>query len=144
LELAHARGADRVVRMDRLDPAASFDELRSLTPDGFDVVIDATGAPSVLAQTISLTRTGGTVFVYGMTPEQTVWPVPPYEIFRRELTIKGSFAQQFSFDRAVAALRGGRVDTTALITDRFGLDEYGSALAAVADSHSVKAVIVPS
>lgn len=144
LELAQARGADRVVRMDRLDPAASFDELRSLTTDGFDVVIDATGAPSVLTQTISLTRTGGTVFVYGMTPEESAWPVPPYEIFRRELTIKGSFAQQFSFDRALAALRGGRVDTTGLITDRFGLDEYGAALAAVADSNSVKAVIVPS
>ena len=66
-----------------------------------------------------------------------------HEIFRRELTIKGSFAQQFAFDRALSALRGGRVDPVGIITKRFSLDEYGDALAAVADSSVVKAVIVP-
>jgi threonine dehydrogenase-like Zn-dependent dehydrogenase len=44
--------------------------------------------------------------------ESASWPVAPYDVFRRELTIKGSFAQQFSFDRALAYLRSGRVDTT--------------------------------
>jgi D-arabinitol dehydrogenase (NADP+) len=106
-------------------------------------VIDATGAPAVLAPTLSLTRTGGTIFVYGMTPEATQWSVAPYEIFRRELTIKGSFAQQFSFDRALTALRTGRVDPDGLITKRFPLDDYQGALQAVADSAVVKAVIVP-
>ena len=67
----------------------------------------------------------------------------PYDIFRRELTIKGSFAQQFSFDRALTALRTGRVDSAGLITHRFGLEEYGDALAAVADSSVVKSVLVP-
>jgi len=40
-------------------------------------------------------------------------PISPYDVFRRELTIKGSFAQCFSFDRAVLALRHGRVRSTA-------------------------------
>src|SRR5215210_1866642 len=143
LELARARGADQTVQIDRADPELAESRLRSLAPAGFDVVIDATGAPSVLGPTLSLTRTGGTVFVYGMTPEATRWPVAPYDIFRRELTIKGSFAQQFSFDRALSALRTGRVDPTGLITHRFGLEQYGEALAGVADSAVVKAVIIP-
>lgn len=142
LELARAGGADRVVLLDRADPAASLAELRSESPDGFDVVVDATGAVAVLDQTIALTRTGGTVFVYGMTAEAAGWTVPPYEIFRRELTIKGSFAQQFSFDRAVDHLRSGRIDPTGFITHRFALADYAEALAAVADSRCVKAVIV--
>jgi D-arabinitol dehydrogenase (NADP+) len=78
-----------------------------------------------------------------MTPEATLWPIAPYDIFRRELTIKGSFAQQFSFDRALTALRTGRVDTEGLITKRFPLDDYQEALRAVADSAVVKAVMVP-
>jgi D-arabinitol dehydrogenase (NADP+) len=143
LELARSRGADEIVQLDRNRPELAESRLRSLAPAGFDVVIDATGAPSVLGPTLSLTRTGGTVFVYGMTPEATQWPVAPYDIFRRELTIKGSFAQQFSFDRALRALRTGRVDPTGLISRRFGLDEYAEALAAVADSGVVKAVLVP-
>jgi D-arabinitol dehydrogenase (NADP+) len=143
LELARARGADGLVAMDRSDPEVALGRLRQLAPSGFDVVIDATGAPSVLGPTLSLTRTGGTVFVYGMTPEATQWPVAPYDIFRRELTITSSFAQQFSFDRALAALRTGRVDPNGLISRRFGLDAYADALAAVADSSVVKAVLVP-
>ena len=143
LELARLRGADQLVQLDRADPAVSQRRLRQLAPDGFDVVIDATGAPAVLAQTLALTRTGGTVFVYGMTPETTQWPVAPYDIFRRELTIKGSFAQQFSFDRALTALRTGRVDPTDLISRRYGLGDYAAALGAVADSAVVKAVLVP-
>lgn len=143
LDLAAARGADHLVRMDRADPAAATAELHRLAPDGFDVVIDATGSPGVLALTLGLTRTGGTVFVYGMTPEATAWPVAPYDIFRRELTVKGSFAQQFSFDRALAALRSGRVPTDGLVDRRFGLEDYGAALDAVADSAVVKSVVVP-
>ncbi len=143
LELAAARGADVVVQLDRADPEGSRTRLRELAPEGFDVVIDATGALAVLGTTLGLVRTRGTVFVYGMTAEAAQWPVAPYDIFRRELTIKGSFSQQFSFDRALSALRNGRVDPRGIITRRFGLDEYGDALAAVADSSVVKAVIVP-
>jgi D-arabinitol dehydrogenase (NADP+) len=143
LDLARAGGADRTVVVDRNNPAACFEELRQAAPDGFDVVIDATGALVVLSQTLPLTRTGGTVFVYGMTPESAVWPLAPYDIFRRELTIKGSFAQQFSFDRALSALRRGRVKTQGMISRRFTLDAYDEALGAVADSSVVKAVIVP-
>jgi D-arabinitol dehydrogenase (NADP+) len=112
-------------------------------PAGFDVVIDATGALAVLGPTLGLTRTGGTIFVYGMTEEAAQWPVAPYDIFRRELTIKGSFAQQYSFDRALTALRTGRVDPTGIVTRRFGLEEYADALTAVSDSSVVKSVIVP-
>ena len=143
LDLARARGADRTVLLDRHNTAASFEELRQAAPDGFDVVIDATGALVLLAQTLALTRTGGTVFVYGMTPQTAVWPIAPYDIFRRELTIKGSFAQQFSFDRALSALRSGRVKTQGMVSRRFTLDAYGEALGAVADSSVVKALIVP-
>jgi D-arabinitol dehydrogenase (NADP+) len=143
LELARARGADEIVQMDRADPDSSERALHDLAPAGFDVVIDATGALPVLDLTLRLVRTGGTIFVYGMTAEAAQWSVAPYDIFRRELTIKGSFAQQFAFDRALTALRNGRVDPAGLVTRRFGLDQYAEALAAVADSSVVKAVLVP-
>jgi D-arabinitol dehydrogenase (NADP+) len=143
LDLLRSRGADETVRIER-GAVAPHPRLRELAPDGFDVVVDATGALPVLEQTVGLTRTGGTIFVYGMTPEKARWCVPSYEVFRRELTIKGSFAQQFSFDRSVAALRSGAVDTSGMITDRFGLDEYAEALRAVASSSTIKAVMVPN
>jgi D-arabinitol dehydrogenase (NADP+) len=143
LEVAKRHGADEIVQIDRADPEASTRRLRELAPEGFDVVVDATGTVAVLSRCVSLTRDGGTVFVYGMTEEAAELTVSPYEIFRRELVLKGSFSQAYSFDRAVSALRGGRVRTEGIITHRFGLDDYGAALAALADSACIKAVMQP-
>jgi D-arabinitol dehydrogenase (NADP+) len=143
LALAAGWGAGTVLA-ERATPEHTAERLRDLAPDGFDVVVDATGAPAVLAQCLPLTAVGGTVLVYGVTPERAVWPVSPYDVFRRELTIKGSFSQAYSFDRALRMLRTGRVRTDGMITHRFGLDGYGEALAAVAgDSGCLKAVVEP-
>ena len=79
-----------------------------------------------------------------MTPETASLAVSPYDVFRRELTIKGSFSQAFSFDRAMTLLRGGRVETDGMVTHQFGLAGYGAALAAVAgDTSCLKAIIEP-
>ena len=70
--------------------------------------------------------------------------ISPYDVFRREITIKGSFAEVSSFPQAIAALRSGRARTDGLITHRFGLDDYGAALEALRSDRSVhKIVIVP-
>jgi D-arabinitol dehydrogenase (NADP+) len=142
LELAAGFGADETVRVDRSAVEDSTKALRSIAPGGFDVVIDATGAPSVVAQCLQLVRDGGTVLFYGMTPESTELSIRPYEVFRRELTIKGSFAQAYSFDRALLALRTGRVRAEGLVTHRFGLADYARTLDAVAhDRTCIKAYL---
>ena len=42
----------------------------------------------------------------------------PYEIFRRELTIKGSFAQTHCFDRALIYLESGKLKVDAVVQRR--------------------------
>jgi D-arabinitol dehydrogenase (NADP+) len=142
LELAHHFGADVTVRIGREDPDAGAAALSDLAPEGFDIVIDATGALSVLNRALGMVRDGGTLFVYGMADKGARLPVSPYDVFRRELTIKGSFAQCFSFDRAVLALRHGRVRSDGLITHRFPLASYAQAVETVRNDRTcVKAVV---
>jgi D-arabinitol dehydrogenase (NADP+) len=108
------------------------------------VVVDATGSVDVLRDCLTFLGIGGTLFVYGMTEEAAQLVVSPYDIFRRELVIKGSFSQGFSFDRAITLLGSGRLSTEGLVTHRFGLPDYGRAIDAVAhDSSCIKAVIAP-
>jgi len=142
LELARHFGADGTVRIGREDPDAGAAALSDLAPEGFDIVIDATGALSVLNRALGMLRDGGTLFVYGMADEKVRLPVSTYDVFRRELTIKGSFAQCFSFDRAVLALRHGRVRSDGLITHRFPLASYPQAVETVRNDRTcVKAVV---
>ena len=144
LDTAAALGLDHTVRMTR-DAAANVELLRRASPtgDGYDVVVEATGVVAVGNICVPLTRNGGTVLVYGVTRPDERLSVSPYEIFRREITLKGSFAEMTTFAAAIAALRTGRVRTDGIITHRFSLDEYGDALHALtADPSAHKVVIV--
>jgi D-arabinitol dehydrogenase (NADP+) len=143
LELARDFGVDHTVLVDRSDPAAATAELLDRAPLGYDAVVEATGSPAVLAGCLPLTRTGGTVLVYGVAAESDSWAISPYEVFARELTIKGSFAQTHCFGRALRALAGGRVRTEGIVTDVVPLSSFDQALAAVRSSERVKAVVVP-
>jgi D-arabinitol dehydrogenase (NADP+) len=144
LALARAYGVDSAVQIARSNPGASLGVLRENVPDGYDVVVEATGAVAVGDLCLPLTRDGGTVLVYGMADEKAVLPIHPYELFRRELTLKGSFAQTHCFDRALAVLRSGRVRTEGIVTHEFHLGEYQSALETLRNDPScMKAAIIP-
>ncbi|MEU8824588.1 zinc-dependent alcohol dehydrogenase family protein [Streptomyces sp. NPDC048636] len=142
LEVARHLGVDETVRIDRAAPRTALRRLRTLAPSGFDAVIEATGAPAVMMMCPEVTRSGGTVLVYGMAGADDTVRLSPYEIFSRELTIKGSFAQTHCFDRALLALHTGRIRTDGIVTDRFPLERFGDALSAVAGSTSIKAVMM--
>lgn len=142
LDLARAAGATRTVLLDRDDPDGTTGRLRAEVPDGYDVVVDATGAPALQERSIGLVRDGGTVLLYGMAPEEATIAVSPNEVFRRQLTVQGSFTQAYSFDRAVAALRSGVVRTDGMVTHHYGLDDYGAALDAVSSDRSAVKVLV--
>lgn len=142
LDLAEQFGVDRTVLVDRADVAGAVERVRGLAPHGFDVVIEAAGVPELVERSVQLVKDGGTLMVYGMAGEQDRMQVSPYEIFRRELTLKGSFAQTHNFDRALAVLRSGRVQTQGIVTHQFPLDRYGAALAALTgDPTCLKAAI---
>ncbi|MDP9418017.1 MAG: zinc-dependent alcohol dehydrogenase family protein [Actinomycetota bacterium] len=144
LDLAESFGVDRVVRVPRGDAREAARMLRELARGGYDAAIDATGASSVVQELPGLVRDGGTVFVYGMCDEDERVSWSPYDIFRRQLTVKGSFAQVNCFERALRWLRSGRIRTDGIITHRFALPAYGEALAAVrSDPACLKAVLEP-
>jgi D-arabinitol dehydrogenase (NADP+) len=145
LDRAKELGVDAVVLIDRDDAEANVARLREASGGrGYDVVVEATGSTTVGEMCVPLTRNVGTVLVYGVTRADEVVAFHPFDVFRREITIKGSFAEMTSFGAAIAALRGGRVRTDGIITHRFSIDEYGQALETLAhDPDCHKAVLVP-
>lgn len=146
LDIAAGLGIDRTVQISRDDAEGNIAKLRAASPggDGYDVVVEATGSTRIGDLCVPLTRNGGTVLIYGVTRAEEVVKFHPFDVFRREITIKGSFAEITSFAAAIAALRGGRAKTDGIITHRFSLDDYGKALDALEHDPSVhKVVIIP-
>ena len=145
LDTAKALGVDQTILIDRADMEANRARLLDASgADGYDYVVEATGSTEIGNICVPLTRNGGTVLVYGVTRADETVSFHPFDVFRREITIKGSFAEMTSFGAAIRALRSGRARTDGIITHRFSLDDYGKALDAVARDRSAhKVVIVP-
>jgi len=121
-------GADETVVMNRSDYAAHESKLFEQFPKGFDMVIDATGAKEVIQQMPKFAKMGAKIVIYGVASVSDEITISPYEVFRKELKIIGSFAQTHCFDRAIAFIRNGIVKTDGLITHRFKLEDFGKAI----------------
>jgi D-arabinitol dehydrogenase (NADP+) len=120
LEMASQLGATETVVADQSQDAM----LKSLAPQGFDIVVDATGIPKVLEGTFAYARPRGKIWVFGVTPVGTLVNFPAYEVFRRDLKIIGSFAVNRTFPQSIALIQSGVVKVEPLISHQLSLDEF--------------------
>lgn len=117
-DLAKRLAADRV--------AKSAEDLDR--PRGWDVVIDATGAVPAIEDGLTHVARGGTFLVFGVAKSDAVARFSPFRVYNDEIRIVGSMAVLHSFERALALFAKGVIDSEALITNRFPLDEYATAI----------------
>lgn len=141
LERAASLALIETAVVDRADVAGSFARIAS--GGTFDVVIDASGRAPVIQELPVLARNGGRIVYYGVADEADRVTISPFEIFRRELTILGSFTEVDSFPDALRAFRSGAIRMGGVITHRFPVAEYPRALAAMRDRGTHKIVITP-
>jgi D-arabinitol dehydrogenase (NADP+) len=120
LEMAGQLGATETVVADERQEA----RLRSIAPQGFDIVVDATGIPKVLEGTFPYAKPRGKIWVFGVTPIGTLVNFPAYEVFRRDLRIIGSFAVNRTFPQSIALIQSGAVQVEPLVSHQLTLDEF--------------------
>jgi D-arabinitol dehydrogenase (NADP+) len=81
--------------------------------------------------------------IYAVYPDHAVAQIKPADIMRRELTIKGSFAQMNSFPRALDYLESGKVKVDELVTHEIPLQDYQKALELAWARQGIKIAIIP-
>ncbi len=135
--LARHFGASRVV-----DPASEdlLEVARAMTDGrGVDCAFEAVGSAATIEQAIQLPRPGGTVVQVSVPSTSTRVTLSPYELFARELTIRGSYIRTNEFRRAVELLAA--IDLSPLIGRRFPLREIHSAVQAAHDRTAVRVMV---
>jgi len=98
--------------------------LGAIEPDGFALVVDATGIPEVLEEAFGYLRPRGTLWVFGVTPRESRISFLPYEVFRKDLTIIGSFAVNRTFQESIAMIESGMVKVEPLISHTLPLEDF--------------------
>jgi len=123
--LARAR---ELVADDAVDTSNGFEPAVAAGPDGYDAVIDATGAPAVMEQTVALARHGGRILWFGVAPNDAVASIKPFDIFRKGLHVYSSYTSLRNSVLALDLLWGGRVDVSGLVSHRLPLDRFEDAV----------------
>ncbi|MCP3805180.1 zinc-dependent alcohol dehydrogenase family protein [Allokutzneria sp. A3M-2-11 16] len=108
--------------------ATSADELDR--PEGWDVVIDATGNEKAIQDGLGRVAKGGTFLQFGVSDYAARATIEPYKIYNQEITITGSMAVLHSYERAADLFAAGALDPEIFISHRLPLSEYASALEA--------------
>lgn len=119
LELARKHGAHETVFADN----ALQDKLKKLAPYGFDVVIDCTGIARVMQDSIKYVKNGGKYLVFGVCGPEDEIAISPFEIYRRDLEIIGSFAIRRTYDRAFKLMEHGVIQVGDLIHEAMPVEE---------------------
>lgn len=148
---ARALGAATVTLTDvsdfRLDMARrmGFDTEHSGAPSNaeFNVLMECSGAPGVLAGGLRRLRPAGRAAMIGMSKEEAIG-LPLSQLNVNELTLSLVNRYNSTWPLAITLVSSGRVDVKPLITHHFPLAETADALTLSGRvSDSVKAVIHP-
>ena len=111
-----------------------LDRVMALTNgEGMPVVMEATGAPAAMEQTIDLVASGGRIVILGLVKKGTGITFPGLDFTRKEVTILGSRASVDCFPESIDLIASGRIHYPK-IASAFPLSEAPSVFATLADN----------
>jgi len=127
LQIASRLGAHVTLNPSKVDV---IKEVQRLVGDGADLVLEATGVPQVLEQTLSITRPRGRVVLAGNQPLDRSLPLTFIEnMMRREIGLIGCFMSYSApfpgheWTETIAALLNGSLDMDTMISHRYPLSK---------------------
>jgi 2-desacetyl-2-hydroxyethyl bacteriochlorophyllide A dehydrogenase len=138
-KVAEQVGADRTVDPLTEDLSAV---IRDLTAGrGVDICIEAVGSPKAIEQGFGLIRDKGRLVVVGWPPATSTITISPFQIYRRELDIRGSFFSPYSFQRAIQILP--RLNLEPVISHCFDLEKISEAIGIMKQQKGIKVLLKP-
>jgi len=127
-----------------LEPGDGLDAaLRGIAPHGFPVVIDATGVAAVVERAIGYLRPCGRYLQFGVTPTDAAVTLRPFDLFKHDWTLVGSFALCYDFERAIGLLGAGVIEVEPLIGPVVPMDGFAEAFAAFVRGETLKVHVQP-
>ncbi len=93
-----------------------------------DCVIECAGLPKTVEQAIDIAGKGATVMLFGLTkPDDTV-AIKPFTVFEKELSIKASYINPYTQERALTLIDRNRLDVASMVYREISLEELSTVL----------------
>ena len=131
-------GANAALDPTRPDAQEAFAQVLG---GGANVVIECVGNVPAVKSAFQFAGKGATVLLFSVPKVDATFDLPLFDVYKKELTIKGSFVNPDTHARAVALINSGKVDFGPIITHRFPLDQLPEAIAMQMSDASIKVVV---
>ncbi|HJB36471.1 MAG TPA: zinc-dependent alcohol dehydrogenase family protein [Candidatus Acutalibacter ornithocaccae] len=131
-------GANTALDPTRPDAQEAFAQVLD---GGANVVIECVGNVPAVKSAFQFAGKGATVLLFSVPKVDATFDLPLFDVYKKELTIKGSFVNPDTHARAVALINSGKVDFDPIITHRFTLDQLPEAIAMQMSDASIKVVV---
>lgn len=139
-QVALSLGADAAIDPTAPDAGSAYE---AALGDGADVVIECVGNNAAVKSAFQLAKKGATIVLFSVPKVDATFDLPLFDVYKKELTIRGSFVNPDTHERAVRLINSGKLDFTSIITHRFNLDQLPEAIAMQMSSESIKVVVCP-
>jgi L-iditol 2-dehydrogenase len=140
LQLAKSLGADVVVDVSREDPR---EVVRALSHgDGADLAYECAGATASLDVCLDAVRKGGTVVQVGVYPGRVDTELN--RVMMKELKFIGTYGYVWTtWQRSLKLLSKGRINTEAIISHEFPLEQFQQVFEVTQDGTAAKVIFNP-
>lgn len=108
------------------------------------VVIETCGRKNTSEEAIDIADRGGTVILFAVTKVDSKIDLMTYELFQKELTIKGSYCSPYAMGRAVELINSHSIDVTTMLAGTKSLEGLTEILRDPAVRAKGKWVILPN
>lgn len=139
------RNEERLAFARRDGAVATYSDAAALPKDRFDVVVEATGVPTLVPGALRSARPGGEVLLFGVSPQGLTAEVEPFTVFRKGLSIHGSYTSLRNSYQALELLAEGRVAVADLVTHRLPLEQFEEGVSLLEEGREsvMKVMMVP-
>ena len=140
------RKLDRLPIGERVGFGPTFtgvDQALAERPEGYDLVVDATGVPAAIEAAFGAVAKGGRFLQVGVAPPDKHVPISPYRIYYEEITVLGSMAVLDSYAPALRLIADGMVQVEPLLTHQLPLNAYPDAFEALRRGDGLKIQLLP-
>lgn len=113
-------------------------------PQGYDLVVDATGVPAAIQEAFGAVAKGGRFLQVGVAPPTAELAISPFRVYNEEITVLGSMAVLDSYGPALRLMADGVVNVRPLLTHNLPLEAYPDAFEALRRGDGLKIQLDPT
>ncbi len=118
------------------------DVVREFTgEDGVDVVIECVGNIPAVQSAFDLAKKGAMILLFSVPKVDAVYQLKLFDIFKKELTVRGSFVNPDTHLRAVSLINAAKINLTPIITHFYSIEEVEQAIFMQMNDESVKVIV---